>query len=113
MDNGKALLSKVWIICSQADLEEYLGPVLPDARWQPWVPTYLDAKGHTIEDATKVIVEHLNGLPERTTQVSSRQLKLDTELDRVAETTFRIARDRALERSKNWAFEGRSFVRAT
>ena len=110
IDNGKARPMKGWVIHKDIAIQSTLSNVMPGVRWAQWESKHGGQCLHVTAKTTQAIVEHLKGLSQSTTKVSTRSLKAAAGLTKVPARTFTDALQRVPE-SVPWRIEGRSLVR--
>jgi hypothetical protein len=112
IDLGQAKPMKAWLIHPRP-LQQLLDPVLPGAKWVPWIPVHKGVlgDGEVARMAVKVL-DHLKGLPESVRKVSSRAVKEALKIAPEQESAFTRAVGRLDDLSAEWVRKGRSLVRS-
>lgn len=112
MQDGRARPMTGYIIHRDAGIQPMLSEVMPGAVWSEWKSeATIAAPPGIIASLTLKIAEHLRSLPETVRQISTRQLKTDTNLRDTHPNTFTAGLRDAMEHAP-WLMSGRSLIRA-
>jgi hypothetical protein len=126
VSNGQALPMKGYIVEVDREIETTLNQVMPGVRWETWKPYFVPESEDLIATWARKVQDHLAGLDESVTRVSSRSLKKTLKADKITPRTWaRVIRSidgKPCQGSKesmgdgtvsNWRLEGQSLVRIT
>jgi hypothetical protein len=110
VENGRSRRMEVWLTISDPKVKELLDLAMPGVTWEKWNAKHLRPDETKIEDTAKKLADHLDELPVEVRSISVRQLKIDLGLTSMANGTFQMVRDEAVQLVP-WKVEGRSLAR--
>lgn len=114
MHDGQAKEMKGWIIHRDIGIQPLLSSVMPGVCWQQWKAEHLTTnegrQPGVIASTVVKIAEYLKELPEGVDKVSTKRLKVEAGLTKVARMTFTEA-VQVVPDHVPWALSGRSLVR--